>query len=767
MSISHTLVFRLVLLSIILPGACSPLPLVSDYSSVTAPGESFGGERAFAHVKVLAAPEMEGRQSGLPGGDRAEAYAAEEFRQWGLAPAGDDHTYLQTFPLLVTELRSATMALLDTLFSPIELTLHEDFFPLMHSGSGELIGEAVFVGYGVSKPEKGWDDYGQEDMRGKVVILIREHPPVPGQDWSAEYSRDYTVKEAVNRGAAAVLFLQDKNPIHGAAIMESTYNKDLPMAYIAEHVAETLLAGRGETLDTYKEALKKAPKPLFTGNRLRIRFHVPRIPSGRAANVIGCIPGSDPLLSDEYIVIGGHLDHIGMCPGGFAFAGADDNASGSAVVLELARAFAESPVKPARSLLFALFAAEEQGLLGSEYLAAHLPVEKEKVALMLNFDMEGHGNGKVGFGGSEAFPVVWRSLLASEGEGFSNRLYLSRAWGGGSDQASFSAQDVPAFSIWSQGGHHFYHTVHDIPAYIKPEVLHAVGTVSETAIRFFADWPDPLADRFQKERRMLSAACQVDFSSAWTGVVATEEDLSGPVATGSVFVHGALWNLEIPSWLDRSQSGLQDMDPHSAAALFSRFSKLKPIAPPATVGKDFNDVRRNTGRQQFTLLPCITPRTLGDAGPQGAAFLTQLGAAFLIADDSGGAASASIGSQLPVVARLEEASSAPAGECGPRIVVCSGDPGQWLESAEKLKNGDMLFVIRLESESMSGESLKKAVHALSPARCHFDLTGIKRDCDDRERMKAVFQRLRSLIEAGMDPAELEKLIGGNLVSWPG
>lgn len=768
--------------------ACSTPEAARDFTPVTAPGETFSGVRALVHVENLCTPEMEGRQSGLPGAERAEAYAADCFDAWGLIPMGDDKTFLQSFPMLVTELRSASMTLQGTRFSPVDLVLHEDYYPLTHSGSGKKEGKIVFVGHGISKPEKGWDDYGQTDVRGKVVVIVRGQPPVGGQNWSTEYSRTYTAAEARERGAAAILYLQGKKPIHGAAILEAAYSKDLPMAYIGEHLAEQLLAHCGETLERYKASLKKAPRLLETGLTMEFDFDVKRYPGGRTANVVGCIPGSDPVLKDEYIVIGGHLDHLGVCPGGFPFHGANDNASGSAVVLELARAFAEAPEKPARSLIFALFAAEEQGLLGSEFMAANPPVDREKMALMVNYDMAGHGNGTVGLGGSEAFPSVWHALLDEVDSRFLDQLYLSRAWGGGSDQASFRAVGIPAFSIWSRGDHLFYHTVYDTPELVKTDVMHAVGTVSEKTIREFADWPHGLGSAYQEERLLLGSSCQVDFDAAWSGFETTGDELQGPFSKTDPFVHGALWNIEREPWEGDDRDSMEEASSREpgresldTSTLFDCFSRLDEIKPPAALGSDFRRIGSNVGRQQFTLLPCVTERIVEEAGEKGAAMLKELGAVCIIAN-SANLLQSENKTGLHVVVRLEDlADTAPKkalekegapddGDAytspnGKGIIVCDHASDRWLDRACDLKNENALFVIRVDDEVTDFEGLKRAIDSLQPASCHLDLTRYHAKAAKHKRVEKLFGFLRSLGDAGLDVDSLKGLLGRNLLSW--
>jgi hypothetical protein len=549
--------------------------------------QDFDGKKAFDHISALAAPEMQGRQSGLNGGRIAEEYVADHFLKLGLA-------YIdQSFPMLVSTLEGASMEITKHPFGPIPLTLHEDFYPLTHSGSGMVEAQVVFVGYGISKPDKGWDDYAGMDVSGKIVLIYRGTPPVPDQDWSEESSRNYTVNEAHRRGAAAVLYLQRPYPIHGAAIQEEAYHENLPMAYIAEHIVHKLCMNTGLDLEAYKEA----PAPLATPHVMKIDFQVKRIPDGKARNVSTIVEGTDPVLKNEFIVIGGHMDHLGPCPNGLVFAGANDNASGTSMVLELARVFSEKPA--ARSLLFTAFAAEEQGLLGSKYMVENLLVKRDGVAMMVNFEMTGHGTDGVGIGGGEMFPQVWRAFLESADPSVKEKIQASRSWGGGSDQGPFIDAGIPAFTVWSRGDHHFYHSVEDTIDWIKPEALENVGRAAEGMIRTFADWPEPLADGYAAERFLWARGCHVDF-------LGTIEE---PAAPG--FVQGRIWSLP-------------DKD------LFELLPELEEIEAPCSTGKSFGDVRGNRSGHGFTYLPCLSRKAFDRLGEKAAPYLDKLGIAFII-----------------------------------------------------------------------------------------------------------------------------------------
>jgi hypothetical protein len=473
------------------------------------PALAFDGARAKALVDTLASDRYQGRKSGAPGGRMTEDFVAARFAEWGLTPGGEDGTWFQTLPLLVTTEHGAEMTLLDDPQGPVPVVYGVDFDLVTNSGSGDVTADVVLVGHGLCDPGREWDDYGDVDLRGKIAFILRGTPN-NGYDWEEAGSRDSTLTEAIRRGAVAVLFLQGGRPVNGAAIHQAVYHPKVPMAMVGPRLLDRLLVNSGYSPKTYEDALKEHPLPLDTGKRLRFRAEVSAGVEGTARNVIGIVRGSDPARAKELIVIGGHMDHLGPNGNGVVYNGADDNGSGASVVMELARSFAAGP-RPARTLVFITFAGEEQGLLGSKAFAAHPTVDLDRAVAMLNFDMEGNGNGKVGMGGGEYFPGIWKGFRASLSPAAAESLVAARAWGGdSSDHSSFRNRGIPAFTVWSEGDHPFYHSVDDDAAWITPEVLGSVGRRSEAWIRTLADWSHPLAMEHRDGRTLLYGADQVD-----------------------------------------------------------------------------------------------------------------------------------------------------------------------------------------------------------------------------------------------------------------
>src|SRR5262252_7738450 len=325
-------------------------------TTAAAPPPQLGAADLLTHVTALTAPEMEGRGSATPGGDRAARYIADVLAREGLRPGGDGGTYFQEFPVarvpglgpgnVLESTRPAPRAPR----TPRALEVGRAWTPHGGSATGEVVGELVFVGH---------DDYAGVDARGRVALALSGAPAPP----AALASRLEQLIAARRAGARALLIIDDALP--GVATTAA------PVAILSGSVTrsgvDALLAGSGRSLNTLVR-----PEPTGVPVRLRVDLATTE---RRATNVIGLVPGVDPAVAGEAVVIGAHYDHLGR-EGGAMYPGADDNASGTAVVLGLAQSLTAS--RPPRTLVFILFAGEEIGLLGSDYHVRHpstVPVE--------------------------------------------------------------------------------------------------------------------------------------------------------------------------------------------------------------------------------------------------------------------------------------------------------------------------------------------------------------------------------------------------------
>jgi hypothetical protein len=379
-----------------------------------------------ADLYFLASNPLQGRLSLQPGDDVATQWVAAEFAKAGLQPIGADSSYLQAVPLIEYRGdREATFVKLQRADKVVQWRA-PDLIGGFHDDI-EIKSSLVFAGYGITAPGMRYDDYRGIDPRGKIVLVL-EHEPQE-RDPHSIFNGTGNTRYATNRvkalnaqahGAVAMLVMAEPNRKHpsnldrvnriGGSITrpipipsEVIVNDDLriPVFTVSDGVAAELLAGTGSApaalqsaidadLSNHSFALPDSAVTVHVENKSRV--------SGVTHNVVGLLPGSDPRLGAETIIISGHHDHDGAAPaaggGTDIWHGADDNGSGTVGVVALAHAFAANPSKPKRSILFVVFAAEERGLLGSYYMAAHPLRPLATTRAMINFDMIGRDEAK-------------------------------------------------------------------------------------------------------------------------------------------------------------------------------------------------------------------------------------------------------------------------------------------------------------------------------------------------------------------------------------
>ncbi len=365
-----------------------------------------------AHVKFLASDLLEGRLPGTRGDRLARAYVAARFEALGLEPAAPGGGWFQEVPLVGTT---------SHVQGPMQFTAGDRRLALafgdeMMASSGvqrERAGwrdaEVVFVGYGITAPEFGWDDFKGADVKGKVLLVMNNDPESDPALFAGKtrlyYGRwSYKYEEAARRGAAGVIIIHTtpsaSYPWQVVRTSWAGQKFDLPsaggptievQAWATEASSRAIAALGGQDLDALRAAAERRdfrPVPLGVKVSLSLENELTRTSS---ANVLARLPGRDPRRAGEAVLYTAHHDHLGTiqgaAPGGDAiYNGAVDNATGVAALLEIARAFTKLPERPARSVLFAAVAAEEQGTLGSDFLAQHPPVPAGRIAAVVNMD---------------------------------------------------------------------------------------------------------------------------------------------------------------------------------------------------------------------------------------------------------------------------------------------------------------------------------------------------------------------------------------------
>ena len=415
-----------------------------------------------AHVLALTAPEMEGRGSGTPGGDRAARYIAAELARLGLRPGGDAGTFFQEFVVGETPRAGAGSRLAPDGPAAPALAAGRAWIPHGGSAVGRASGDLVFVGH---------DDYTGVDVRGRIALALAGAPGA-----AARPSRLEKLIAARRAGAVGLLIVEDTLPALGATAA--------PVALLSGSVtragADVLLAGTGRSLDVLTRGA--------AGVRVDLEVDLAR-EQVRAANVIGVLPGADPALAGEAVVIGAHYDHLGR-DGAAVYHGADDNASGTALVLSLARSFAAA--RPPRTLVFIMFAGEELGLLGSSHhVRQPSAVPIERMAAMLNFDMVGRLDGRRLLVGGVDTGAGFRALVEAAGRDAGLDLDPRGGGGGASDHSRFHAAGVPVLFFHS-GQHADYHQPSDTAEKIDVAGMAKIADLGVRVAARIAEGPRPV-----------------------------------------------------------------------------------------------------------------------------------------------------------------------------------------------------------------------------------------------------------------------------------
>jgi Zn-dependent M28 family amino/carboxypeptidase len=368
-------------------------------------------EKIRAHVKFLSSDLLEGRGMGQRGSDIAAEYIATQFALDGLKPAGDQRSYFQDVPMVsVTTLPDTTASLVPKNGEPLQLKNLDDF--VIHNETqtevADIDAPIVFVGYGITAPEYKWDDYKGVDLKGKVALLFVNEPTSDDPKFFkgkalTYYGRwTYKYEETARHGAVATLIIHRRDlASYGWEVVRNSNGKDKSYlrldgtprlqgaSWIQLDVAKKLAAMSQMDVDQmFHQAQSRDFKPVELPVRLKAHL-VSTVRPFNSRNVLAVLPGSDPHRRDETVMYTAHYDHLGIdtsAKGDNIYNGAVDNGTGCGILLELARIWSVAKPQVPRSILFAAVTAEEQGLLGSEYLGKHSPVPPAKISLDLNYD---------------------------------------------------------------------------------------------------------------------------------------------------------------------------------------------------------------------------------------------------------------------------------------------------------------------------------------------------------------------------------------------
>ena len=442
--------------------------------------------RMLADVTRLSSNDFNGRQTGSPDDTRSAGFVSQRLGQLFTrtdmaATRADSSIVSMQEPVTVQHIGDKAVLELFNGQHQIAASVGTDYLPILDSPSVGVTAGVVFVGYGISDPARGFDEYQGIDVRDRIVLFLRGTP----RHYQVRVS--HAEKERVAREMGAVAFLTATGPVRSAYELRrgippgplAFYGRarggaelPLPGAWISTDLAESILSAKGHSLRAIQKGLNQKPLPqsLSVGVIASLRWDT-RQTTGPLVNVLGLLPGTDPSLKDQTVIIGAHRDHFGR-QAGLVFPGADDNATGTAILLEVARALVDSGQRPRRSILFISFSGEEQGLLGSRlYIAQPTRRLKDTVA-MINVDHAGIGNGRLTIGVQGLSKDVARE--AGRAAGLADTLDLYGYFPGG-DHVPFKEAGIPTIAIVSAGPHPHFHQPTDSVETLSSEILERVA----------------------------------------------------------------------------------------------------------------------------------------------------------------------------------------------------------------------------------------------------------------------------------------------------
>ncbi|HYK89126.1 MAG TPA: M28 family peptidase [Acidobacteriota bacterium] len=559
---------------------------------------SFGATHAFQpdaylqHVKYLAGEDLQGRGDGTPELNKAAEYIAAQFKRCDLTPAGDEGSFLQRFQVNTgSQLGPVNKLTLRIGNNAIDASLNRDFIPFAFGDKTSASGDLVFAGYGISAEEHKYDDYKNLDVTDKIV-LVMAHEPRENDPASAFNGRDLTlhghdnmkVMNARYRNARAILIVQDpanhedaSKDLAEVAAGGQLDELGIPAVHITRSLAQRLFDEQGKDLLEIQKQIDEKLEPesfVLTGVQVDIQMDVIRVRK-EVSNVVGLLPGNIPGIGEETVVIGAPYDHLGhggrssMSPQliGQMHPGADDNASGTAGLLELASVLAKDPTPRRRGYVLIAFAGEELGLRGSEYWASHPTRPLEKVVAMINMDMIGRlRDDQIILGGVGTSPV-FPGLVKSAAEEAGLKFKTSQSGYGSSDHVSFYTKNVPVLFFFS-GLHSDYHRPSDT-------------------------WDKINAEGATKILSMVySVATQLDTMEIRPQFTKVDDQMTpGNVRAGGGMGYGAYFG-SIPDMTDEVKG--------------VRFSDVRPNSPAAKAGLKGQDVLIQFAGKEITNLEDFT-----------------------------------------------------------------------------------------------------------------------------------------------------------------
>ena len=439
-------------------------------------------ENLIKTVSYLSSKDLQGRLSGSNEYFVAANFMAKEFAEIGLIPF-NKNSYFQNLKVEYNQiLPKAEFSLYKDGNFVQKYNLGKDYVFRGFSGAGDINAQVVFAGYGISIPE--YDDYKNVDVKGKIVLAFKYNPSwnLEGVKWSSSLPRE-KARVALEHGAIGIMFVSfpnDSNPQEpiGSVMHGSGKQVGIPQIHINLPVADDFFEGNSLSLMDLQTKIdsQKSTFSIALKTEAKIFVKTDYLKEKETVNVIGIYPGSDKNLKDEFIVLGAHLDHVGGQAGEIYFPGANDNASGSAALLEISRMIANNKIETKRSIMFVLFASEESGLEGAEFLSKNLGIDTNKIIAMLNKDCIAHSD-SIQLGNGKSVPKLWQLAKSIDSE--NSKLTIKTTWsGGGADATPFHEKGIPTLYFVTKNSYTHLHCLSDKVETLNPKLYEEITKLS-------------------------------------------------------------------------------------------------------------------------------------------------------------------------------------------------------------------------------------------------------------------------------------------------
>lgn len=451
---------------------------ICDYKSIT---NSFSSKNAYLYLEELTSDKFEGRQSGSKGAELAAEWIANLYKSYGLTPGGDNNSYYQEFDIPYYEVVSPLSFSMKNSKIDEGFIYKKDFIVLPGSGSGSIDSKVVFAGYGITSETKGYDDYKEVNVKGKIALIMRRGPETFDLGEDTLYFKT-KIDNAKEHGAIGVIISEkatEKNKMYMDTKYVSSSNGYIPVLFITSNAANKFLLEKGTSLLEIEKKIDKEKMPFSFETNCNCKMEVNVLNEMRkTSNVIGYIPAKDTKTEDS-VLITAHYDHLGADKvDGSIYRGANDNASGTSVLLEIARSLSVNFYLPEVNIVFIAFSGEEEGLCGSYFYVKNPFFPLKKIKAVLNMDMVGTGSGTL-YAGTD--PVVYKELsenIKVSSECLNLDVSINkRLLNSGSDHYFFHMNKIPnVFFIRDNptgiGG---YHDTRDIADSVDPINLKEAG----------------------------------------------------------------------------------------------------------------------------------------------------------------------------------------------------------------------------------------------------------------------------------------------------